>query len=99
MGSADWMPRNLDKRVEITFPVEDPKLKSQIKDILKIQLADTLKAHIMQPDGSYAKQDLRGKEKLDSQMYFVKKASEGHEPVKSAENSRVFIPVESSEEK
>ena len=53
----------------------------------------------MQPDGSYAKQDLRGKEKLDSQMYFVKKASEGHEPVKSAENSRVFIPVESSEEK
>ena len=36
MGSADWMPRNLDKRVEITFPVEDPELKKKIKNILKI---------------------------------------------------------------
>ena len=43
MGSADWMPRNLDKRVEITFPVEDPELKKKIKNILKIQLEDTLK--------------------------------------------------------
>ena len=98
MGSADWMPRNLDKRVEITFPVEDPKLKAQIKEILQVQLADTLKAHIMQPDGSYAKQDLRGKTKLDSQMYFVKKAQESQTPVKEAENTRVFIPVEASDE-
>ena len=39
MGSADWMPRNLDKRVEITFPVEDPGLKTKVKEILQIQLA------------------------------------------------------------
>ena len=95
MGSADWMPRNLDKRVEITFPVEDPELKKKIKNILKIQLEDTLKAHIMQPDGSYAKQDLRGKSKLDSQMYFVKLAQESQKPVKEEDNDRVFIPVES----
>ena len=95
MGSADWMPRNLDKRVEITFPVEDPELKKKIKNILKIQLEDTLKAHIMQPDGSYAKQDLRGKAKLDSQMYFVKLAQESQKPVKEEDNDRVFIPVES----
>ena len=98
MGSADWMPRNLDKRVEITFPVEDPGLKTKVKEILQIQLADTLKAHIMQPDGSYVKQDLRGKNRLDSQMYFVKKAQAGQEIDGEAENTRVFIPIESHED-
>ena len=36
MGSADWMPRNLDKRVEIVFPVEDEQLKEEVKHILQI---------------------------------------------------------------
>jgi polyphosphate kinase len=98
MGSADWMPRNLDKRVEITFPVEDPDLKKRIKEILKIQLADTLKAHIMQPDGTYEKQDLRGKEKLDSQMYFVEEARKRRDRGNSVSGKdRVFIPVEAHE--
>ncbi len=97
MGSADWMPRNLDKRVEITFPVEDEGIKKRIKEILKIQLADTLKAHIMQPDGTYEKQDLRGKIKLDSQLYFAEEAyklSKASDDSTSSENNRVFIPVE-----
>lgn len=51
MGSADWMPRNLDKRVEILFPVEDPDLKKEIVHILHTQLADNTKAHLLQPDG------------------------------------------------
>lgn len=101
MGSADWMPRNLDKRVEITFPVEDPDLKKRIKDILKIQLADTLKAHIMQPDGSYEKQDLRGKVKLDSQMYFAEEARKRSAKPEDADaaisHDRVFIPIEAEE--
>lgn len=84
-----------DKRVEITFPVEDAKLKKQIKEILKIQLADTLKAHIMQPDGSYEKQDLRGKARLDSQMYFVEQAQRTAKQPEDEGNKRVFIPVES----
>lgn len=101
MGSADWMPRNLDKRVEITFPVEDTDLKKRIKDILKIQLADTLKAHIMQPDGSYEKQDLRGKVKLDSQMYFAEEARKRSAKPEDADaaisHDRVFIPIEAEE--
>ena len=97
MGSANWMPRNLDKRVEITFPVEDPELKEKIKNILKIQLADTLKAHIMQPDGSYEKQDLRGKVRLDSQMYFVEEARKSQKEEDEVEDKRVFIPVEAEE--
>lgn len=43
MGSADWMPRNLDKRVEILFPVEDPILQEEIYHILHMQLSDTKK--------------------------------------------------------
>ena len=44
LASADWMPRNLDRRVEIAFPVLDPGLQAQIGEILEIQLADTVKA-------------------------------------------------------
>ena len=69
MGSADWMPRNLDKRVEILFPVEDETLKAEVIHILTIQLQDTLKAHIMQPDGTYTKvKPAPGQPPVDSQM-------------------------------
>lgn len=74
MGSADWMPRNLDKRVEILFPVEAPELQAEIKNILDIQLADTKKAHLLMPDGTYEKVDQRGKSPLNSQMYFCEQA-------------------------
>ena len=75
MGSADWMPRNLDKRVEIAFPVEDEKLKQEVIRILQLQLDDTLKAHILQPNGrEYAKQDLRGLDKIAAQDEFCKQA-------------------------
>lgn len=92
MGSADWMPRNLDKRVEITFPVEDEDLKKRVIEILEIQLSDTLKAHIMQPDGSYAKQDLRGREKLEAQNYFCKQAMGSLKEDDKKKVSRIFIP-------
>lgn len=97
MGSADWMPRNLDKRVEITFPVEDSDLKKEVINIINIQLADTLKAHIMQDDGHYEKIDLRGREKLEAQDYFCKQAMGALKKSNALEVvgesiSRVFIP-------
>lgn len=97
MGSADWMPRNLDKRVEITFPVEDSDLKKEVINIINIQLADTLKAHIMQDDGHYEKIDLRGREKLEAQDYFCKQAMGALKKSNDLEVvgesiSRVFIP-------
>ncbi len=97
MGSADWMPRNLDKRVEITFPVEDEDLKRRVIEILEIQLADTLKAHIMQPDGSYEKQDLRGRDKLAAQEYFCKQAMHNVKEDKKKSVSRIFVPRTKSE--
>jgi polyphosphate kinase len=54
MGSADWMPRNLFERCEVVFPVCDPAALARIHDeILPAYLADTFKARLQQPDGSY----------------------------------------------
>lgn len=97
MGSADWMPRNLDKRVEIMFPVEDPEARKQAKHILDVQLADTLKAYILQPDGTYVKQDLRGKEKISAQSTFCKEAVAAAQKEKeSNEDQRIFEPITAS---
>ncbi len=74
MASADWMPRNLDKRVEIMFPVEDERLKEEVKHILDIQLSDTLKAYVMNEEGIYEKIDKRGKKLLGAQAYFCEEA-------------------------
>lgn len=94
MGSADWMPRNLDKRVEIMFPVEDPQAKAQAKHILDVQLADTMKAYILQPDGTYEKQDLRGKAKICAQDVFCEEAiAAARKEQKSGEEKRTFEPI------
>jgi polyphosphate kinase len=56
VGSADWMDRNLSRRVEVVFPILEPKLKTRIIDeILAITLADNVKARLLQPDGSYVR--------------------------------------------
>jgi polyphosphate kinase len=52
LASADWMPRNLDRRVEIAFPVLDPALQAQIREILEIQLADNVKARRILASGA-----------------------------------------------
>lgn len=97
MGSADWMPRNLDRRVEILFPILDEELRKKAMHILQVQLDDNLKAHILMPDGTYQKIDRRGKISVGAQDTFcqeavktVKTIHESYNPV----NTRVFIPIE-----
>ena len=54
LGSADWMPRNLFERCEVVFPVRDPAARARIhEEILPAYLGDTVKARLLQPDGSY----------------------------------------------
>ena len=72
MGSADWMPRNLERRVEILFPVLNPELKEKVWHILDVQLRDTVKAQLLKPDGTYEKVDKRGKELCNAQEQFCK---------------------------
>ena len=98
MGSADWMPRNLDRRVEITFPIMDEKLKEEVYHILDVQLKDNVKAHLLKPDGTYEKVDKRGKELICAQDTFCQEAIQAvkAERVKAEPiNKRVFHPIES----
>jgi polyphosphate kinase len=53
LSSADWMPRNLDRRIEILFPIEDELCRERVLEVLIYQLLDTDRARIMQGDGSY----------------------------------------------
>ncbi|MCM1101573.1 MAG: RNA degradosome polyphosphate kinase [Clostridium sp.] len=94
-GSADWMPRNLERRVEILFPVEAPALKEELMHILEVQLADTVKASVLQPDGSYRKVDKRGKKAVSAQEQFVKEATaKAKAMIEKSVAKRTFTPVE-----
>lgn len=94
MGSADWMPRNLDRRVEIIFPVLDSALREEVRHILRLELEDNTKAHLMQPDGSYCKPDKRGRTLINSQQIFCDEAVAAVPVEEDILTKRVFIPAE-----
>lgn len=73
MGSADLMPRNLDHRVEVVFPVEDPQWREVIiNDILGMGLRDNVQARRLLPDGTYErKQPAHGEAAVNSQEWFL----------------------------
>ena len=99
MGSADWMPRNLDRRVEIVFPVEDEAIKKELVHVLTLEFKDNVKAHLLKNDGTYEKQDKRGKTLINSQMEFCREATERAQKKQiKKEKSRVFIPAEPAED-
>ncbi len=93
-SSADWMPRNLERRVEILFPVEDERLRAKLWHILDTELKDNVKAHVMNDQGIYVKRtrkDIKGDDKkVNSQKIF------GDEALVSSKKpegvSRVFVP-------
>jgi polyphosphate kinase len=93
LSSADWMPRNLDGRVELLFPVEDSTIKEKIIDILEIQLMDTLKAKVLDCSGRYKKIDRRGKKALNSQIYFRELAVQGSKQNNEENESPKFEAV------
>ncbi|MCW5958333.1 MAG: polyphosphate kinase 1 [Pyrinomonadaceae bacterium] len=73
IGSSDWMPRNLDRRVEVVVPVDDPQLRDFLKEeYLPSYLRDNVKARVLQPDGTYLKPEAAG-EKFDAQLSFQSK--------------------------
>ncbi len=74
IGSADWMMRNLDRRVEVITPIEDPNLKKHLKEeVLDVCLNDNSKARRLMVDGKYERvRPAVGEEKIDAQAYFRK---------------------------
>jgi polyphosphate kinase len=76
-GSADWMSRNLDYRVEAITPVEEPRLQEQLKAILDVQLTDNVKAWDMHQDGTYVKRTpAPGEPAQNSQEILMQRALE-----------------------
>ena len=94
MASADWMPRNLERRVEILFPILQEDLKQKAIHILQVQLDDTQKAHLLQPDDSYVKVDRRGKVTCCAQETFCVEAVTEAQDEKTDDviQNRVFKP-------
>ena len=78
IGSADWMDRNLSRRVEVVFPIEAPELKKRLIDeILAISLADNIKARELLPDGSYRRVQPRPDQpRIRSQERFLELATQ-----------------------
>lgn len=89
----------MDNRVEIVFPVADPDIKEAVRHYLDVELEDNIKASILQADGSYEKEDLRGKKKVNSQDQFVAEADAAAKEAAEAERKkktggRTFVPME-----
>ena len=94
-ASSDWMPRNLERRVEIMFPIKDSLIKSRIEGMLDVLLSDTEKARILKADGTYARVDKRGKERICAQQYFKEESIKAAKSL-GGENmgtTRTFIPM------
>jgi polyphosphate kinase len=72
LSSADWMPRNLYRRVEVMFPVLEPSAKRQVKHILGVYWRDNAKTRKLSPEGVYTRiHPLEGDEVFDSQQHFL----------------------------
>ena len=73
MGSADLMPRNIDHRVEVLFPIESPELIRHLRDdVLEVYSNDTTKARRLMPDGSYERVKVKGdRPPFNSQAWLI----------------------------
>jgi polyphosphate kinase len=85
LSSADWMPRNLDRRIELLFPVQAPECRKKVIDALDAMFADTTKARRLQADGSYKrKRPGKGEEPVRSQLLLYKEAERAMERARAA---------------
>ncbi len=98
MGSADWMPRNLDRRVEIIFPIEDEKIKADVKHILTVQLNDNSKAYYMNSQGEYEKTSYDNGPIIGAQSVFCNEVLKNNKKDINIWQKRKFIPIMASED-
>jgi polyphosphate kinase len=92
LSSSDLMPRNLDRRVEVLFPILDDASKKEIRWILSLMVSDTVKSRFGLPDGSYIRVDKRGKERINSQEELCIRAEKDASSWKKEATSVVFKP-------
>ena len=93
------MSRNLDNRVEIVFPVTDSAIHQEVQHYLETELRDNVKASIYRPDGSYEKENRRGRAPLNSQEVFAEEATAAaavarlEEKQRGKQEERGFTPL------
>ena len=96
MGSADWMQRNLDKRVELVFPIEDSDLIKRSFKIIETLKKDILNTRIQKSDATYELLDRRGKKVHNSQREFSEMAKKAlSEKVSTVNEEQLFVPLTS----
>jgi polyphosphate kinase len=98
MGSADWMQRNLDRRVELVFPVEDEDLRQRAFDILNLMLSDNINARVMQSNTVYTHIDKRGKAPCNCQIEFSRLAQDAVKQFIEQDSSKPFRPIYNAEQ-
>jgi len=81
LASADWMGRNLNRRIEVMFPIEDGALKQELTTLMEISLSDNVKRRISKPDGTYYRPSHRGRASVQSQMAYHKRVAESYSAV------------------
>jgi polyphosphate kinase len=94
IASADWLPRNFFRRVELVVPIEDGNLRERIiKEVLSTCLADNLKARFLQPDGSYARRPpAKGRKSRHSQAEFIALAEADENPGRNRADGKTAYP-------
>ncbi|MSU37058.1 MAG: polyphosphate kinase 1 [Pedosphaera sp.] len=95
LASADWMPRNFFRRIEVAYPIEDGVLRERItSEILTLSLADNVKAHFLQPEGSYSvSTPKKGERPLRSQTRFMEIARARSRAVSTRQATKGDGPV------
>lgn len=98
LGSADWMRRNLDRRVELIFPVEDEDLKKRVRNMLELFLSDTVNARVQNAEGVYENVDKRGRGNINCQLEFADEARTAIQQLEETAERELYIPRSSPEE-
>ena len=91
MSSADWMPRNLDRRIEILFPVEDERIREQLKQLLKAEREDTRKGRRLLDNGSYTRTCNRTDDRNRSQKRIYDDLDRWNEAIAAADSKKLMI--------
>ncbi|MMZ51829.1 Polyphosphate kinase [compost metagenome] len=100
LSSADWMTRNMERRVEIMFPVEVESLKKRVKEILNIQLQDNVKARVLDSQGIYTMIKPReGEKRVHSQPHFHNVAVKNTKKIRQTPYMKQLKPKTHVEEK
>jgi polyphosphate kinase len=93
LSSADWMPRNLDRRVELMFPIQQQDLKEKVIAIMRAQMADNQKARLLKQDGAYERVAAGRSESLRVQEFLYLRSIEEQERIRSLTPVR-FTPIQ-----